>query len=529
MSHLITILCLLIVTWSAYKIFRIGRRPSDYPPGPPTLPILGNLHQMPTKDPHIQFRKWSKEYGSIYSVMAGTRTVIVLNTDEVVKELLDKRGAIYSSRPDSYIIDLVTGGSKFGLMPYNNTWKSCRAVFKSNLSPESAKTYVPYQDLESKQMSNDLLQEPEHFKDHIRRFTNSIAYQIVLGFRVVNNHDSNLRQVYESFEKWNSLLGHFHTVLLDLYPPLRQLPNFLVPIRKYAKEIHDEEENFFQGHLNSIKEKVENGMAQPCLAEDVIKAQEANGFPDELASMLCGDLIEAGSDTMANELMGFVLAMVLFPEVQKRAQAEIDRVCGDRLPELDDNLPYVRACVKETYRWMPTAILGIPHAVTQDDYHLGYKIPKGAIIIPNVWAIHMDERRHPEPRAFEPSRYLGDESTARQSAQAADPKKRDHFSFGAGRRLCVGIDLAENGTFLGVSRLLWAFDISKAADGQGTLITPDPEKFTGGMAACPEDFPARFTPRSERHARIIRSEWEDAQQELNKEDMQWKDLPTSSN
>lgn len=79
--------------------------------------------------------------------------------------------------------------------------------------------------------------------------------------------------------------------------------------------------------------------------------------------------------------------MVIFPEVSKKAQAELDSVCGDRLPDLNDlpHLPYIRACVKETLRWMPTNILGVPHAVTRDDQYMGYTIPKDAGIVWNVW------------------------------------------------------------------------------------------------------------------------------------------------
>lgn len=81
-------------------------------------------------------------------------------------------------------------------------------------------------------------------------------------------------------------------------------------------------------------------------------------------------------------------AMILFPEVQKHAQEEIDRVVGpDRIPTMADepNLPYIRACVKESLRWMPATPLGIPHAVTRDDEYMGYTIPKGASVGLNVW------------------------------------------------------------------------------------------------------------------------------------------------
>lgn len=87
-------------------------------------------------------------------------------------------------------------------------------------------------------------------------------------------------------------------------------------------------------------------------------------------------------------MYAFIQAMMVFPEVQKKAQEEIDRVVGpDRLPNVDDypNLDYIRCCVKETLRWMPTVIMGVPHAVTKDDEYNGWKIPKGATIINNVW------------------------------------------------------------------------------------------------------------------------------------------------
>lgn len=80
--------------------------------------------------------------------------------------------------------------------------------------------------------------------------------------------------------------------------------------------------------------------------------------------------------------------MMMFPEIQKTAQEHIDRVVGpNRLPTLDDatDLQYIRAIVKETIRWMPTVILGVPHSNTQEDYYQGYRIPEGSTILSNVW------------------------------------------------------------------------------------------------------------------------------------------------
>jgi len=119
----------------------------------------------------------------------------------------------------------------------------------------------------------------------------------------------------------------------------------------------------------------------------LVKAQQIEGFSDDLAGYISGSLLEAGSDTTAATLVGFIQAMIVFPEVQKKAKEEIDRVCGDRPPTMEDEpmMQYIRGCVKESMRWMPTDILGVPHAVTQDDEYRGYKIPKGAGVMWNVW------------------------------------------------------------------------------------------------------------------------------------------------
>ena len=116
-------LCAAVFALILWRISKIGRRPKGYPPGPPTLPILGNLHQMPTTQPWLQFEKWAKEYGPIFSLMLGTKVWIVLTQDQAVQDLLVKRGSIYSSRPSMYLMQDIGSG---GLRPL---WMAC--LFRS--------------------------------------------------------------------------------------------------------------------------------------------------------------------------------------------------------------------------------------------------------------------------------------------------------------------------------------------------------------------------------------------------------------
>jgi hypothetical protein len=96
-------------------------------------------------------------------------------------------------------------------------------------------------------------------------------------------------------------------------------------------------------------------------------------------------LYTGGADTTVSSLMTFFLAMTLFPDVQIAAREEIDRVVGNsRLPVSSDkpNLLYIEAVVKETHRWHPIAPTAIPHTSNKEDEILGYRIPKGALLIP---------------------------------------------------------------------------------------------------------------------------------------------------
>ena len=133
--------------------------------------------------------------------------------------------------------------------------------------------------------------------------------------------------------------------------------------------------------------------------------------PAEIAS-LTGNLFGAGSDTSSSTLVTFVLACCAFPEALPKAWEEIDRVVGPgRSPTMDDepNLPYIKALVKEVFRWRSVAIIGgQPHAPIQDDEYKGWLIPKGTWVQGNVWAIHHNEKEFPDPDRFNPERYLKD-------------------------------------------------------------------------------------------------------------------------
>lgn len=188
--------------------------------------------------------------------------------------------------------------------------------------------------------------------------------------------------------------------------------------------------------------------------------------------------------------------MSLFPDIQKRAQDEIDDVIGcDRLPRFDDrsSLPYVEALVKEVFRWHAVVPMGFPHVASSDDVYNGMFIPKGSLLIPNIQLFTHDEANYKDPHVFNPERFLGEDAEM-------DPKT---LIFGFGRRICPGKDFADESVFLTVALSLAAFNIRKAKDGKDNVSDPHPE-FTPGIISRPLDFPCDVRPRSDQAAKLVR-------------------------
>lgn len=196
--------------------------------------------------------------------------------------------------------------------------------------------------------------------------------------------------------------------MLDYFPLLQKLPDVVNPMAKHAKALHKDELKLYRSYITKVRERINKGISPHCFCVDMFKDQEKKGFTDDWASYVSGTLLEAGSDTTASIFVAFILAMVAFPEVQRKAQEEIDRVVGsDRLPRMDDepDMQYIRGVVKESLRFLPSSITGIvPHAASEDDTYDGYFIPKGAGVVLNVWTLNNDPVRYPNPRKFDPER-----------------------------------------------------------------------------------------------------------------------------
>jgi cytochrome P450 len=182
------------------------------------------------------------------------------------------------------------------------------------------------------------------------------------------------------------------------------------------------------------------------------------------------DISAAGAETTSGVLAWWMLAMVTYPEVQKRAQAELDAVVGrSRTPTFADlpHLPYIRAMVKEALRWQPVGPVGLPHLSTEDDWYEGMFIPKGTIVMANVWHLNRDPELYgADSEHFNPARFF-------DTPCPPETREEGHVTYGFGRRVCVGKHVANNSLFIDLAMTLWACNIEPGKDIHGNVITID--------------------------------------------------------
>jgi cytochrome P450 len=194
----LTTAAIVIFAACLYKLLQVGNRPKGMPPGHPTVPVLGNLHQLPSEYVHVQFKKWAEEYGDMYSVMLGNQRMVVLNSPQAVKDLIDLRSNNYSSRPEMYVGQkLISGGYRLVLMQYDEGWRRARKMIHNLLNIKTAVNYIPFQELELRQMLADMVKRPNKYHDHVGRYSTSLVTSITFGWRSLAFSDPEVKQIYD--------------------------------------------------------------------------------------------------------------------------------------------------------------------------------------------------------------------------------------------------------------------------------------------------------------------------------------------
>ncbi|KAH8824029.1 cytochrome P450 [Flagelloscypha sp. PMI_526] len=489
-----------------YALYRAIKKSKTlpYPPGPPGRWLFGNINDVPTQKQWIAYKEMSQNLGSpmVHLNMLGMH-IIVINELATANEIFEKRSAKYSDRPRLPMMNEVAGfGWNFGFRGSDEQWKTCRRHFDAYFRESEARKLRPLELAATHTLLHRLLENPDDFSRHFRFHSSKLILGLGYGIDVKANDDYYIQVAETALDVLNQTAEQN---IVDVLPWTQHLPGWLPGMGWKRRTVGWKERSLAM--RDEPFDAVKNGIStNSCMASKLLDEVAEHSADETIARSTTGTLFSAGTHTMFASLNFMVLVMLVFPQVQNKAQEELDRVVGkDRLPGFEDkkNLPYLQAICQELLRWTSLVPLALPHRAMEDDVWVSpngtqYLIPKGAIMIGNSWAMLRDPAVYPDPDEFKPDRFLTKDGAALDSSVPLPD-----VAFGYGARICAGRWAAEDILFISIASILSAFRIEPTSKGQTWKNNFD-ELVVPSLVMEPHPFKCTISPRHQNTDSLIR-------------------------
>ncbi|XP_074643680.1 cytochrome P450 2B4-like [Tubulanus polymorphus] len=457
------IVCLCALVGLAFYLAYISQDRSryQYPPGPFSWPIIGNLATIARRpvEMYLVIEDIRRVHGNIFSLYFGNKLAVFINGNAAVKDALVDHGHMFSTRPKSAMRIWGKLFKRKGLgMLRGKELETVKRATKSalrNLSYGSA-FFNERMNVEMSALKNEIEKkagQPFMINDLALKSLANVICSITLGKRF-DYEDKQFNQLISLVFKF---LNFLHVDLFENYIPVLGFVNPFSKTNILMKVLQDTDDiitQFIEDHKATF---------DACKVRDFIdvfllrqKTDADNQvFSDETLKTMIHSLFMAGIESTQVALRWFCLYMLHYPDTQARCQVEIDQVIGqDRPPKIThrDGMPYMQATIHELLRHCNIAPLGAPHAANEDVIFHGFYIPKDTMVFFNFYGIHMDEKLWPDAHAFKPERWLNEQGNFVKSNKGFLP-------FSMGPRYCLGDQLAKRELFLMFTSLLQCFKL----------------------------------------------------------------------
>ncbi|MEE6513552.1 hypothetical protein FKM82_021289 [Ascaphus truei] len=457
-SGLLAIVILSLLVWN-YLRNRWGG--PQYPPGPPALPILGNLWTLKFQLHHDTLIQLAQVYGDVYTVWLGHTPVIVLNGYRAVREVLISHSEDFTGRPVlPLFMDLI--GEKGVILTSGYTWKQQRRFALTTLRSLG----LGKRRLEAliQEEAQSLLEQfaaregtPMDLAASVTHSVSNVVSLVVFGKRFLPG-DRAFQELHTAAELVVAASGTLWARIYDLAPGLmRLLPG---PHKKAFRYFHILCA-FIQREIEQHRETLRG---QPAAGQemDVIdfyltqicktRGDLSSTYTEDNMVQLVADLFMAGTETVTTTLRWALLYMVAFPDIQEQVQRELDALLDpSRVIRYEDRarLPFTNAVIHEIQRFANVVSVGIVRRCVKETELRGFAVPQGAIVLPNLSSVLYDPEYWETPREFNPKHFLDTEGNF--------VAKEAFLPFSAGHRGCLGEQLARTELFLFFSSLLRRF------------------------------------------------------------------------
>uniref|UniRef100_A0A3P9IAH4 Cytochrome P450, family 2, subfamily N, polypeptide 13 n=1 Tax=Oryzias latipes TaxID=8090 RepID=A0A3P9IAH4_ORYLA len=438
--------------------------PPHFPPGPPALPVLGNIFSIDSKQPHIYLTKLADVYGNVFCIRLGRHKTVFVTGWKTVKEALVTQADNFVDRPYSPMVTRIYGGNSAGLFFSNGSvWKRQRRFAMTMLRTFAVAKSSTEQSIceESRHLLEAMEKEGGEPFDPVpllNKAVSNIICQIVFGRRF-DYSDTDFQAMLTNLTDMAYLEGSVWALLYDAFPALmKYLPGPHNSIFSSSKSLETTIRREINRHKQDLDPSNPRDYIDKFLVEERHNRKIHSGFEEENLVLCCLDLFLAGSETTSKTLQWGLIYLITNPHIQDKVQAEMDRVVGhSRQPTTADrtNMPYTDAVIHEIQRMGNIVPLNGLRMAAKDTTLGGYIIPKGTAVMPNLTSVLFDKTEWETPDTFNPEHFL--------DADGKLLRKEAFLPFSAGKRACLGEGLARMELFLFFVTLFQRFHFSAAA------------------------------------------------------------------
>ncbi|KAH7652953.1 Costunolide synthase protein, partial [Dioscorea alata] len=466
-QSIVIMLLFSIITILLVMVFKSGLRSRrKLPPGPWRIPVIGNLHHL-GELPHRSLCCLAEKHGPLMHLQLGQIPTIVVSSAEVASEIMKTHDLEFCDRPSTAVLMKITyNGSDMAFSKYGELWRQMRRLGTSEFfSMKKVQSFRSVREDEVNVLIQSIRQScsqaPVNLSEMFLCMTNNITSKEVFGKRFSDDGECNRSEHHDLVIEVMELIAGFS--IEDFFPSLGWLSviaGFQGKLEKNFKRMDEFFEREIEEHyLSLMNDQGHDDQEEEDFLDVLLKSQKdsANlGFSLTRVHIkaILMDMFFGGTDTSAATLEWAMTELMRYPSIMKKVQDEVRGIIGNKGKVEESDLPqlqYLKLVICETLRFHCIAPFLLPRESRKDCKLFGYDISKNTRVIVNAWAIARDPKLWENPEIFLPERFEG--STINYKGQ-----HYEFIPFGAGRRMCPGIQLAVAAIEIALANVLYHFN-----------------------------------------------------------------------
>ncbi|CAL4985303.1 unnamed protein product [Urochloa decumbens] len=459
------VLSVSIVILSTLKSLLVTKPKHNLPPGPWRLPVIGNLHHLIT-GPNIQraMCRLSQKHGAIMALQLGELPVMVVSSPQAAQEVMKTHDVAFSDRHVSASSSALSfGGNDIAFAPYGERWRQLRKICTIELL--SAARVLSFRHIREEEVSRFMENLAVSAGTGVAVNLSKMISRLIIDTFVRESIGSRCRYQDEYLNALDTAFRQTSGLNIgDLFPSSRLLKALDMAPRKVLA-CRNRIQRILEQIIQETKEAVDSGNDQVAtrtgsegLLGVLLRLQKECSTPipldDDTIMAVMFDMFAAGTETSSSTLIWCMTELVRNPETMAKAQAEVREAFKGKNTITEDDLKglsYLKLVIKESLRLRTPAPLLSPRKCREPCQVMGYDIPKGTVMFVNMWAICRDPRYWDDPEEFKPERFENSDLDYKGT-------NYEFLPFGAGRRICPGINLGVRNIELALASLLYHFD-----------------------------------------------------------------------